>query len=244
MPDLPADPTEALTRWLRLGCTSQTHPLLRFALERCFQPLGIAAAWLEADVLSALETGRSGWWLRDAHWDPIRFDRTHPAGADFAYVLDHPASFAVGVSALGELALSLRPEAAGDAGAAAYFAASEGGWLAIRHSVRAAQAVETFLFVAAGLILAGDPLAALFVNGKDEDYGAAVAARIAAAASRENNSASAGVAAARGRAGDSSTTESARVGRGKSAGDRPDRGGAGPAPNPPRPEAGRGAPRG
>ena len=173
------DPLPGLARWLAHGATSLTHPVLRHALRAYFLPLGIEAAWLEAEVLSALESGSGGWWLREARWRAGSFDRAHPAAGDFGYLLDRPDLFDVAVGAQGELAVKVRPEMAEDPAAAAYLAGSENGWKAIRHSVSAAQAAESFLYAAAGSILASDPSGELFAAGRDEEFCAAVEKRIA-----------------------------------------------------------------
>jgi len=163
---MPIEPfsESAIARWLALGVTSRTHPVLRSAYREFFEPLGIEAAWLEAEPFSALESGCIGWWLRDARWNPARIDKGHPAAGDFEFLLADAGCFQVDVESQG--ALSIRP-------------ASEQTWPAVRHGIRAGQGAEAFIHLAAGLLVLGDPAAELFAAGDDDAFCALVRARLA-----------------------------------------------------------------
>ncbi|MGD1030063.1 MAG: hypothetical protein ABSA05_02890 [Opitutaceae bacterium] len=163
---MPIEPLSesAIARWLALGVTSRTHPVLRSAYREFFEPLGIEAAWLEAEPFSALESGYGGWWLREAWWNPARIDRGHPAAVDFEFLLAEAGRFEVGVGSQG--ALSIRP-------------ASEQTWVAVRHGIRAGQDAEAFIHLAAGLLVLGDRAAELFAAGNDDAFCALVRARLA-----------------------------------------------------------------
>jgi hypothetical protein len=154
----------AIARWLALGVTSRTHPVLRDAFKCYLEPLGIEAAWLEAEPFSALESGFGDWWLRDANWNPARFDRNQPAADDFEFLLADLGRFRVEVGSQG--AFSIRPE-------------TEETWAAVRHGIRAGQNAEAFIHIAAGLILVGDPDAKSFAAGDDDAFCALVRARLA-----------------------------------------------------------------
>jgi hypothetical protein len=168
-PQHPAMPIESFSesgvaRWLALGVTSRTHPVLRDAYRSYFKPLGIEAAWLEAEPFSALESGRGEWWLRDARWNPEGVDKGHPAAGDFEFLLVDPGRFQVEVESQG--GLSIRP-------------AGEQSWGAVRHGIRAGQDAEAFIHLAAGLVLLGDRAARLFAAGNDDAFCASVRARLA-----------------------------------------------------------------
>lgn len=165
-PSIPMDPVleSAVARWLSLGVTSGTNPVLRRAYDLFFAPLGIEASWLEAEPFSAIESGFGEWWLRDARWNPARLCPGHPAGGDFAFLLADPGRFRVDVGSQG--ALSISP-------------ASEQAWAAARHSIRAGQDAGAFIHLAAALILLGDPAARLFEAGDDDAFCGSVRARLA-----------------------------------------------------------------
>jgi len=154
----------AIARWLALGVTSITHPVLRDACRSCFEPLGIESAWLEAEPFSALESGCGEWWLRDARWNPARLCKSHPAAGDFDFLLADPGRFRVDADSRG--ALSISP-------------ADDQGWAAIRHSLRAGHQTGALIHMAAGLILLGDPAAGLFAAGDDDAFCGLVRARLA-----------------------------------------------------------------
>ena len=173
-----ASPEPALARWFAHGGTSLTHPLLRQVQRVCFEPLGIESDWLEAEPFSSLESGLAEWWLRAPHWNPARFDRSHPAASDFARLLDHPEDFAVGTSTQGILSLAPAPASAARKTAATdYLETMEDGWRLIRHTVQASQWAETLIYAAAGSVLANDPAADLFARGDDDAFFAAIRER-------------------------------------------------------------------
>ena len=172
-------PEAALARWLAHGVTSRTHPVLACALQTFFHPLGIEAAWLEAEPFSALESGQGEWWLRQPRWNPARFDRRHPAAPDFACLVDHPEFFLVAVDARGIISPTLSPAAGDEPVARSFMEAGDEGWRAVRHTLQAAHDAETFLYAAAGLILASDPVAEVYARGDDDAFCAAVRARLA-----------------------------------------------------------------
>jgi hypothetical protein len=163
---MPIEPSSesAIARWLALGVTSRTHPVLRSAYRGFFEPLGIEAAWLEAEPFSAIESGYGGWWLRDARWNPARIEKGHPAAGDFEFLLADAGCFQVDVESQG--ALSIHP-------------ASEQTWAAVRHGIRAGQDAEAFIHLAAGLLVLGDPAARLFEAGDDDAFCALVRIRLA-----------------------------------------------------------------
>jgi len=167
----------ALARWFAQGPTSVTHPVLRRALSAHLSPLGIEAAWLEAEPFSGLESGAPGWWLRSARWNPERFDRRTMALADFELLLANPGRFSVAVDSQGVLSVGLAA-AAGPAAAGVSPRGEDAGWRVIRHSVRASQHAESLIHAAAGLILAGDPAAELYARGRDAAFLAAVEERL------------------------------------------------------------------
>jgi hypothetical protein len=176
--DLPSSPEGALARWLAHGITSRTHPVLDCALQAFFHPLGIEAEWLEAEPFSALESGYGEWWLRQPRWNPARFDRQNRAGPDFAYLLEHPKRFVVGIDGRGVISPKIHPSAVDDPEARSLMDAAENGWLAARHTLRASHAAESFLYTAAGLILANDPVAEVYALGRDDAFCAVVHARL------------------------------------------------------------------
>jgi hypothetical protein len=154
------DTQAALARWLAHGCTSVTHPLLRAALENCFHPVGIEADWLEAEPFGAEESAIGTCWLRGARWNPGRLRPGSPAAADLAPW----AGVAAVVDAAGLLDFAglAPPGTAGDD--------PDLTWTAVRHSVRAAHRAAAFIHAAAGLLLAGDPLAARYAAGDDTGF--------------------------------------------------------------------------
>jgi hypothetical protein len=176
---LPDSPEPALARWFADGPTSLTHPVLAYALRTFFVPLGIEADWLEAEVFGDLENGGGGWWLRGAKWLPRTFERSRPAAADFAVLLEHPEQFRVAVDAHGRLGLSL---AGTDPAARAWLEQTDAGWPAIRQSLRAAAAAETFIYATAGAILASQPAARLYTAGKADQFCQAMADKLASTA--------------------------------------------------------------
>jgi hypothetical protein len=192
----------SLARWLAQGATSQTHPLLGHVLDTFFLPLGIEADWLEAEPFSALESGWGCWWLRRPRWAAGRFDPQSPAAGDFRFLCENPALFAVGVQSDGILSIAAgRDSSRGEA--LALLGANGGGWPAIRHSIRAAHAAESFIYAAAGILLAGDPAAKAFAAGEDEAFLLAIRDRLAQTPARTENSRARGANPATGRATDS-----------------------------------------
>jgi len=173
-----SSPEPAIARWIAHGVTSRTHPVLACALETFHGPLGIEAEWLEAEPFSILESGLGECWLREPQWNAARFDRRHPAGPDFACLLDHPGTFLVAVDARGVIWPKVSPTAVEAPAARSFREAGEEGWRAIRHTLQAAHDAETFLYAAAGLILANDPVAAVYARGDDDAFCAAVLARL------------------------------------------------------------------
>jgi len=175
---------EALARWLAHGVTSKTHPVLAWAMGRYFHPLGIRAEALEAEPFSALESGFGEWWLRNPRWDPSGIDPRCPGAQDFEVLRHSPGSFLVTVDRRGGLSVGLAPSAQGNPAASAFWADSECGWRAARHSARAAGEVEAFVFAAAGMILAGGPVTGIYAGGDDLGYCEAIAGIIASAVER------------------------------------------------------------
>jgi hypothetical protein len=165
-PAMPIEPSPetAIARWLSLGVTSRTHPVLRNAYQIFFEPLGIEASWLEAEPFSALESGSGEWWLREARWNPARLAKGHPAAGDFEFLLADPGRFRVDAEPQGLLSI---------------FPSCDQAWTAVRHSLRAGQDAGAFIHLAAGLILLGDPAARLFAAGDDDAFCASVQARLA-----------------------------------------------------------------
>ena len=168
----------AIARWFAGGLTSRTHRVLRFALETYLFPIGIEADWLEAEPFSALESGSGGWWLRGARWNPARLDPACPAKADLALLIEHPSCFSVAVESQGILSLGPSNAAGSVPAAAGYFQGADATWRVIRHTVRASQLAETFIYAAAGLLLASDSAATLYANGDDDSFCAAVEGRL------------------------------------------------------------------
>lgn len=162
-------PEPALARWLAHGVTSATHPVLEWALRRFLSPLGIEADALEAEPFGALECGCADWWLRAPRWSAVLLDSRHPARSDFQPLLEAADHLAATVDPRGVLAFGPRPSG-NLAAARAALAASDEGWNAARHSLRASQQVERFIFAAAGLLLANDPAAAVYAAGDDAAY--------------------------------------------------------------------------
>ncbi len=167
----------ALARWFSQGPTSLTHPVLRRALSAYLSPLGIEAAWLEAEPFSGLESGSAGWWLRSARWNPEGLDRASRASADFEFLLVNPRHFSVAVDSQGVFSVSLAA-VAGPSASAVLPRGEDADWRVILHSVRASQRAETLIHAAAGAILAGDPATELYVRGEDSAFLAAVEERI------------------------------------------------------------------
>jgi hypothetical protein len=178
---LPGDaPEPAIARWLAHGVTSRTHPVLRCALETFLHPLGIEAEALEAEPFSALEADWGGWWLRHPRWHSVRFDRRHPAAADFTPLLAAPDRFEVAIDPQGLMTIGLSAAGRGDPAAESFWQSGDQGWSAARHAVQAAQEAESFIYAAAGMILASDPAAETYVRGNDEEFCRAVRERMLA----------------------------------------------------------------
>ncbi len=186
---------QAIGRWFAHGVTSRTHPVLRFVLRTFFAPLGIEADALEAEPFSSLESGVGDWWLHQPRWNAARVDRTHPAAADFGYLLEAPASFRVSVAPHGWLIFEPTPGAVRDLTVEAFMRSSEQGWLAARHSVQAAREAEAFLYAAVGALLADESLALLYASGDDEAFCIAVCETIREPNHRATNSALSSAAA-------------------------------------------------
>jgi len=164
----------AVARWLAHGVTSLTHPILRHVLETCFHPLGIEADWLESEPFGAPENACGCCWLRRPRWNPRRLDPRHPAAADLsAWAAD---AAAITVDAAGIIVIAAGPAAQMPEGM------PDPTWLAIRHSVRAAQRAGSFIQAAAGLLLAGDPLARCYAAGEDARFSAEIWRRLENAA--------------------------------------------------------------
>jgi hypothetical protein len=168
-------PNEALARWLAHGVSSRTHPVLHWAMGRYFCPLGIRAESLEAEPFSALESGLGEWWLRGPCWNPVGIDPEGPAGPDLDVLRRYPGSFAVEVDRRGLLSITQVPSAGVAPAVSAFWADGDSVWRAARHAVRAAHKVESVLFGAAGMILAGDPLSEVYAGGDDAGFCEAVA---------------------------------------------------------------------
>jgi hypothetical protein len=169
-------PEDALARWFAHGVTSRTHPVLEFALRRHLNPLGIGADWLKAEPFSALESGHGGWWLRSPSWSADRVDPAWEPGRDLAPLVATAGRIPVGVDAHGVL----QPQPSD----------GDSFWPAVRLSVRASLEVEAFLLAAAGLILAGDPLASAYAAGDDRAYCLGVCERLASARQAPDTNAS------------------------------------------------------
>ena len=100
------DPCEAaVARWLAHGVTSETHPVLRFALDAFFAPVGIEARTIEAEPFGALESGLTHWWLQEPAWNPALVDRGAEAAKDFGYLLEAPQSFRITVASEGSISI-------------------------------------------------------------------------------------------------------------------------------------------
>jgi hypothetical protein len=174
-------PGDALARWLAHGLTSLTHPVLDFALRSHLNPVGVEAAWLEAEPFSVLESGQGEWWLTRPAWNPSRIDRSSPAAADFGPLLGNPAHFSVRVDSRGVILPSLTATGAGDPASRRFLEFGEEAWRAVRHTVRASHDAEAFIHASAAFILAGDPLSAAYASGEDGEFCRAVRGRLAAA---------------------------------------------------------------
>lgn len=175
MPGFLSPAESALARWLAHGVTSRTHPVLYHIFQLCFQPLGIEACWLEAEPFGSLDWSENGWWLRRPIWNPARFDRQSSAASDFGPLLDHPEYFAASVDSQG--VLSLAPTDTASHFATAYLQSTNDGWDAIRHSVRAAHRADMLIYAAAGLLVANDPIAAVYAQGGDDAFCEALCSR-------------------------------------------------------------------
>lgn len=166
------DPCEAaVARWLAHGVTSETHPVLRYALEAFFAPIGVEARAVEAEPFGALESGLIAWWLLEPKWNPALVERGSEAAKDFGYLLESPQSFQVAVTPQGAISFQ---RLSNDLAAEAFFSSSKEGWLAARHGLRAAAQAEAFLFGAAYLLLRNAPLASLYAAGDDSAFCAEV----------------------------------------------------------------------
>jgi hypothetical protein len=168
----------ALARWFAGGVTSRTHPVLKFAFDAFLSPLGIETSGLEMEPFSGLESGSGDWWLRDPGWNPLHVDRNHPNASDFGYLLEAPDRFEIAVSSHGWLTIAANRSGDSDLAAQAYLAASEGGWLAARHTVDAARNTESFLWAAASLLLVDASLAEVYADSDDPRFCAAVLQRM------------------------------------------------------------------
>jgi hypothetical protein len=166
----PSSAETALSRWLADGVTSQTHPILRFALQNHLGPLGIRAEWLEVEPFGILECQSGGWWLRGARWEGNLLQPDHPAAPDFSCLIQHGGQFKVEVDGQGCLEIDLAPGTMPDSEAGAWFGKSGRGWEAIRHSVRAADSMEAFIYAAAGSLLASNPAATYYAEGKIDAF--------------------------------------------------------------------------
>jgi hypothetical protein len=169
----PGGNPSALARWLGSGVTSATHPVLEWALRNYFHPVGVDAESLEAEPFSALECGRPAWWLRRPTWNPARIDRRSAAWADFEPLVAAGDGLVVEVDARGHIAIAAAP------GRAEVPAGGDGEWNAARHTVRAAQAAEAFIFTAAALVLVDDPTADLYAAGDERAFCERVVRRLA-----------------------------------------------------------------
>jgi hypothetical protein len=177
-----SDPAgDPLARWLAHGVTSLTHPVLDFALRFHLHPVGVEAAWLEAEPFSVLESGQGEWWLTRPSWNPSLLDRSSPAAADFGPLLGNPAHFSVGVDSRGVVVPALSAAGAGDPASRRFLESGDEAWRAVRHTVRASHDAEAFIHASAALILAGDPLSAAYASGRDGEFCRAVLGRLAAA---------------------------------------------------------------
>jgi hypothetical protein len=163
-------PEPAIARWLAHGITSRSHPVLHWALRIHLQPLGIAADALECEPFSALQSGSGDWWLTKPRWAPALLDAGHPGAPDFRLFLENPESFAAEVDPHGLLTFRLSRGAVPGPAAARLWEEGEHGWLAARHSVRAAHDAEAFILGAAALILKDGRAAALYASGDDAGF--------------------------------------------------------------------------
>jgi len=144
--------------------------VLHWALATFFHPLGIEAESLEAEPFSAIESGLGEFWLRRPRWNPARFDPAHPGWKDFAPVLERPQSFVVAVDRRGILQFFPNPAAGESSSSRAFLEDGEKSWSAVRHCFGAAASAETFIFAAAGLLLASDPIAEIYIRGNDAEF--------------------------------------------------------------------------
>ncbi len=161
---------EALARWLAHGLTSQTHPVLLFALHAFFQPLGIEASYLEAEPFSGIESGTGNWWLHDPRWNAATVDRGRPFARDFGGLVGFADSFRIAVTPQGGMSITPTELVASDLAAQAYWETSEQGWLAARHSFEAARHTEIFLYAAAALLLNEPSIAQLYAQQDDAAF--------------------------------------------------------------------------
>lgn len=164
----------AIARWFAHGLTSDTHPILAFALQTFFNPVGIEARVIEVEPFSALESGQPAWWLHEPKWNPLIVNRESDAAKDFGYLLESPLSFRVTVTPAAAITIE---RLSNDLATQAYFAASKEGWLAARHGVRAAAAAEAFVFGAAYLLATDTSLASAYATGDDAAFCAEVQRR-------------------------------------------------------------------
>lgn len=163
-PEAPA--VAAIARWLRFGSRSTGHPLLAWAFDTHYAPLGIAADWLEAEPFGALDQPAVPCWLRCPRWEPARIDRRHPRSG--------PLLALAGRSA----------EASIDAAGVLSFAPSvDDAWPCIRATMRAAADAADFIHAAAALILVDEGAASLYASGEDERFTAFVQSHLDAARS-------------------------------------------------------------
>jgi hypothetical protein len=175
MPDTPVtlDPElaeRAIARWLAHGPTSRTHPVLRTALVKYFHPLGIDAEYLETEPFSAIESGFGSCWLGRPQWHPERMEAAHPARPDFEPIIRRPLCYRVAIEASGVALIDLTAEGRDDPVARAEWEFLGYGWNAARHTLQAAQEAERFIHTAAGLLLSGDPLTAVYAEGNDDAF--------------------------------------------------------------------------
>ena len=73
--DLTRQQQAALERWHLLGTTTPTHPILQFAYELYFEPMGIRVDALSYDALAALEKPETQITLISPRFDAKKIDR-------------------------------------------------------------------------------------------------------------------------------------------------------------------------
>jgi len=171
--------TAALARWFAQGVSSETHPVLQFAFATFFQPLGIEAASLEAEPFSGLESATGSWWLNQPRWNAGKVVRAGPFSGDFGGLLEFQASFRVSVAPSGWISIAPTLQAENDLAAQAYWASSDHGWLAARHSFEATRHTEVFLYAAAALLLDDALAAQLYCLGEYAAFCARILQRLA-----------------------------------------------------------------